>query len=108
MASSVPAADVKKIIIACEAGMGSSLMAANKLKKMLKKAGLKGIKVTHSPVRAIPEDVQIVLSHEGLADMTRTKAPWAVYFSFKNFANIPAFDKIVDTLKKGEDVTGEE
>lgn len=30
MAKSVAAASVKKIIIACEAGMGSSLMAANK------------------------------------------------------------------------------
>lgn len=33
MAKSVAAASVKKIIIACEAGMGSSLMAANKLKR---------------------------------------------------------------------------
>jgi len=107
MATSVPAADVKKIIIACEAGMGSSLMAANKLKRMLKKAGLNSIKVKHSPVRSIPKDAQIVFSHEGLADMTRAKAPWAVYFSFKNFANIPAFGKVVEALKNGEDVVNE-
>ena len=107
MATSVPAADVKLMIIACEAGMGSSLMAANKLKRMLKKAGLKEIKVKHSAVRAIPKNAQVVFSHKGLSDMTRKKAPWAVCFAFDNFSNIPAFDKVVDALKKGEDVVAE-
>ncbi len=107
MVQSVPANAVKKVIIACEAGMGSSLMAANKLKQMLKKAGFQNIQVQHSPVRSIPEDAQIVLSHEGLANMARAKAPWAVYFSFKNFANIPAFDTILQALQTGADVTAE-
>ncbi len=104
MAHSIPAASVKKIVIACEAGMGSSLMAANKLKQMLKKAGFQDIQVTHSPVRALTEDAQIVLSHEGLSGMARSKAPWAVCFAFKNFMNIPAYDKIINALKAGEDI----
>lgn len=104
MAHSVPAAQVKKIVIACEAGMGSSLMAANKLKQMLKKAGFQNIEVAHSPVRAITEDAQIVLSHEGLAEMARAKAPWAVCFAFKNFMNIPAYEKIIEALKNNADI----
>ena len=40
MAKQIAAADVKKIVIACEAGMGSSLMVTNKLKKKVKAAGL--------------------------------------------------------------------
>lgn len=108
MASSVAASEVKKIIIACEAGMGSSLMAANKLKRMLKKAGINGVDVKHSAVRAIPKDAQIVLSHEGLVQMARDKAPWAVCFSFKNFSNIPAFETITEALKTGADVVSEE
>ncbi len=107
MAKSVAAANVKKIIIACEAGMGSSLMAANKLKQMLKKAQL-NVKVEHSPVRGIPQDAQIVLCHEGLFRQARDKAPWAVCFSFKNFVNIPAFDKIVTALATGTEVVAEE
>ncbi len=106
MAKSVPAASVKKVIIACEAGMGSSLMAANKLKGLLKKAGL-NVKVEHSPVRAIPQDAQVVFCHEGLAGMARDKAPWAVCFPFKNFASIPGFDQLVTTLKSGGEVVAE-
>lgn len=107
MAKSVAAANVKQIIIACEAGMGSSLMAANKLKQMLKKANL-DVKVAHSPVRSIPENAQIVICHEGLYKMAHDKATWAVCFSFKNFANIPAFDKIVNALKSGAEVVADE
>lgn len=106
MAKSVAAANVKKIIVACEAGMGSSLMVANKLKQMLKKANL-DVKVTHSPVSTIPQDAQIVVCHEGLFKMASEKATWAVCFSFKNFANIPAFDKIVNALKSGAEVVAE-
>ena len=43
------ASDVKLIVFACEAGMGSSLMGANQLKKMVKKAKL-DIAVVHRPV----------------------------------------------------------
>ena len=39
--------DVKLIVFACEAGMGSSLMGANQLKKLVKKAKL-DIKVIHA------------------------------------------------------------
>jgi mannitol-specific phosphotransferase system IIBC component len=107
MARSVVAADVRKIVIACEAGMGSSLMAANKLKQMLKKAGL-DVSVAHCPVRSIPQDAQIVLCHEGLSAMAGAMAPWAVSFSFKHFIDIPAFDKIVSALKSGADIVAEE
>ena len=106
MAKSVAAANVKKVIIACEAGMGSSLMAANKLKQMLKKANL-DVKVTHSPVRSIPEDAQVVVCHEGLYKMASEKATWAVCFSFKNFANIAAFDKIVSALTSGAEIVAD-
>ena len=37
---SIPASEVKKIVLACEAGMGSSLMVKNGMIKKAKKAGL--------------------------------------------------------------------
>ena len=46
---SISSSDVKKIVLACEAGMGSSLMVKNGLIKKLAKAGLE-INVEHSPV----------------------------------------------------------
>ena len=44
--SSIEAADVKKICLACEAGAGSSLMVKNSLIKKAKKAGLE-VEIVH-------------------------------------------------------------
>ena len=43
MTQSIPAAQVNTIILACEAGMGSSLMSVNALKKKLKKAKVSNV-----------------------------------------------------------------
>jgi len=103
MAKSVPAASVKKIVIACEAGMGSSVMVTNQLKKKVKQANL-NVQVEHTPARAIPQDAQIVVVHKGLAKMAREKAPWAVVLPFDNFMNIPAFERIIKALQNNTDI----
>ena len=62
------ASDVKLIVFACEAGMGSSLMGANQLKKMVKKAKL-DVNVVHSPVTQLTEAADVVVTcapEEGL------------------------------------------
>ena len=49
-AVAVDTKDIRKIVFACDAGMGSSAMGATVLKKKLTAAGLGGIEVMHSPV----------------------------------------------------------
>lgn len=107
MAQSVAAADVKTIVLACEAGMGSSLMSVNALKKKLKKANV-DVKVMHKPARAIPQDADIVIVHKGLAKVARNKAPDAVVVTFSHFLNDPAFDYIVNTLADGGEIAASE
>lgn len=108
MAQSVAAADVKTIVLACEAGMGSSLMSVNALKKKLKKAKVKDVQVLHKPARNIPDDAQIVVVHQGLANVARSKAPHAVVVTFKHFMNDPAFDRIVNALAEGGEIEASE
>ena len=103
MAASIPAANVDTIIFACEAGMGSSVMGVNALKKKLKQANL-NVNVVHKAVRSLPGDAKVVLTHKGLAEQARQKAPGAVVVSFSQFLNDPVFDKVVQTLKDGKDV----
>ena len=105
MAKSVRGSEIKKIMIACEAGMGSSLMVTNKLKKKVKAAGL-DIKVAHTPVRSIPEDTQLVVVHKQLAKLAVEKAPWAVIIPFSDFQNIPVFDKIITAIKNDSIIKG--
>lgn len=105
MATSIPAAQVDTIIFACEAGMGSSVMGVNALKKKLKQAGLK-VNVIHKPVRSIPSDAKVVIAHKGLASFARERAPQAVVVAFSQFLNDPVFDKVVDAIKSGGEIEG--
>jgi mannitol-specific phosphotransferase system IIBC component len=104
MSQSIPAAQIKTIIFACEAGVGSSLMSVNSLKKKLKAAQVADITVVHLPAREIPPTAQVVVVHKSLADVVRSKAPNAVVVTFKTFLNDPVFDVLVKCLVERTDV----
>ncbi|MCK8058581.1 PTS mannitol transporter subunit IICBA [Fusibacter sp. A2] len=94
----VKSGQVKKIIFACDAGMGSSAMGASSLKSKLKAAGL-SIEVKHSAVDEVPSDADIVISHERLTARAMAKAPKAEHISIKDFVNNPVYDQLVQRLK---------
>ncbi len=98
--------EVKLVAFVCEAGMGSSLIGANQLKKKIKDAGL-DVRVVHSPVNEIPSNTDVVVSHESLADRARKVAPNAVVLTFKNFMNNTAADRLLRGLVAGEEISAE-
>lgn len=106
MANSINAADVKTIILACEAGMGSSLMTVNFLKKKFKEAQVTDVIIIHKPAREIPADAQLVVVHKGLAKTAASKAPNAVVVAFNHFLNDPAFDVLVKAFVDKADIVG--
>ena len=93
-------APVKKIIFACDAGMGSSAMGATVLKKKLQAAGLSDIAVEHASVSDIPQDAQLIVVHKDLADRAAKSAPVARLVTITNFMAAPEYDMVVDDLKK--------
>jgi len=101
--SSISADEVKKIVLACEAGMGSSLMVKNTLIKKAKKAGL-DILIEHSPVNLIPKDADIVVAHAGLSARAREVAVNSVVVSFNMFMNDPAINKLITDLSEGNEI----
>jgi mannitol-specific phosphotransferase system IIBC component len=104
MTKTIAANKVDTIIFACEAGIGSSLMGVNALKKKLKQANLK-VNVVHKPVREVGSDAKVVVAHKGLANFARLQAPQAVVVSFSTFLNDPIFDKIVQALQTGGEIS---
>ena len=106
MSKSISAAQVKTVIFACEAGMGSSLMSVNSLKKKLKASQVENVNVIHKPVREIPADAQLVVVHKGLAKSAAAKAPNAVVVAFNHFLNDPIFDNLVKAFVDQTDITG--
>lgn len=106
MSKSISAAEVKTVIFACEAGMGSSLMSVNSLKKKFKAAQVADVNVIHKPVREIPANAQLVIVHKGLAKSAAAKAPNAVIVAFNHFLNDPIFETIVKAFVEKTDITG--
>ncbi|GAB2923930.1 PTS lactose transporter subunit IIB [Nonomuraea fastidiosa] len=90
--------DIRKVIVACDAGMGSSVMLASQLKKQLKDTG---VTVEHTPVNNIPEDADVIVCHSGLAARARAAAPGKVLIPFQIFLGDPAVTKLVNTIKNG-------
>lgn len=90
---------IKKLIVACDAGMGSSVMLASTLRKQLAKSG---VTVEHSPVASIPDDADLVFTQAGLADRARHTVPNVPVVPFMLFLGDPAVAKIVKAIQNGE------
>lgn len=75
---------VKKIVFACDAGMGSSAMGASKFKNKIKELNL-GIEVVHASVDEIPKDADIVVTHKTLIDRAKKSCPNAELIGIQNF-----------------------
>ena len=106
MSKSIAASEVKTVIFACEAGMGSSLMSVNSLKKKVKAAQIADVNVIHKPVREVPANAQVVVVHKGLAKSAANKAPNAVVIAFNHFLNDPVFDTLVKAFVDKTDIVG--
>ena len=96
--ASVSAKDVRKIVFACDAGMGSSAMGATMVRNKLKDAGITDIEVIHFPVGEIPGDCQIVVTHHELSGRAAQRAPQARIIPIKNFMGAPEYNTLVQEL----------
>jgi PTS system mannitol-specific IIC component len=94
-----PAGTVKKIVFACDAGMGSSAMGATKLRKKIQTAGLTGISVIHSPVSEVPSDADVIVCHRELGERARNANPRARLITITDFLGAPEYEELVASLK---------
>ncbi|MBB5356560.1 PTS system mannitol-specific IIC component [Anoxybacillus mongoliensis] len=92
---------VRKIVFACDAGMGSSAMGASIMRNKVQKAGL-DIEVTNTAINQLPADADVVITHQNLTDRAKEKLPNAYHVSVENFLNSPKYDELIEMLKKGE------
>ncbi|WP_448754651.1 PTS mannitol transporter subunit IICB [Agathobacter sp.] len=100
--AAIPAEEIKHIVFACDAGMGSSAMGASVLKKKIQKAGL-DIEVTHASVSSIPPEAQIVVTHQDLKERAMKSAPQARLVTITNFMTAPEYDELVESLKTNKE-----
>lgn len=91
------AGEVKKVVFACDAGMGSSAMGATKFRNRIK-AVRPDITVTNTSVDNVPADTDIVVVQTILQDRAKKSAPQAQLVTIGNFLADPALDALYDQL----------
>ncbi len=92
--------EINKVVFACDAGMGSSAMGASVLRNKFKKAGLQDIDVTNTAISNLPDDADLIVTHQDLTDRAKAKRPDAEHISVANFMNSPKYEELVERLKK--------
>ncbi len=87
---------VRKVIFACDAGMGSSALGATRFRKRLQQAGVE-LTVGNSAADRIPEDADVVVCQAILAERIaeRTQAGLVV---IGNFLTDPNLDRLFERL----------
>ncbi|WJV54080.1 PTS mannitol transporter subunit IICBA [Prodigiosinella aquatilis] len=93
---------VRKIIVACDAGMGSSAMGAGVLRKKVQNAGLKNISVTNNAINNLPDDVDLVITHRDLTERAMRHAPQAQHISLTNFLDSQLYSDLVARLQAAQ------
>lgn len=96
--TSINLAQVRSIIVACDAGMGSSAMGAGVLAKKVRDAGLIDITVTNMAINDLPDNVDIVITHRDLTLRAQSFAPNAMHISLTNFLDSQTYNDLVTNL----------
>ena len=95
VANSAPkkADEIKKIVFACDAGMGSSAMGATKFRSRIK-AERPDVTVINTSVDNIPADCDVAVVQTILVDRAIQSAPQAQMVTIGNFLADPALDAL--------------
>ncbi len=99
-AAEMASGDVKKIVFACDAGMGSSAMGATKFRNRIK-AVRPDIAVSNTSVDEIPADTDIAVVQVTLVARAKKSAPDAKIVTIENFLSDPALDALFAQLATG-------
>lgn len=94
--------DIRKIVFACDAGMGSSAMGATKFRKRISDLNL-DIIVTNTSVDTVPADADIVVCQQVLRERAVKSASNAEIITIGNFladSNLDALYKKLSALKR--------
>lgn len=92
---------VRKVIFACDAGMGSSALGATRFRRRLRDAGI-GVAVGNSAADRIPSDADVVVCQSVLAERIAAAAKGAELIVIDNFLSDPGLDALFVRLEEAE------
>lgn len=96
----VTATEVRNIVFACDAGMGSSAMGATVLRNKIKKAGIEGVTVVNKSITNLDDSADLVITQQELTARAKEQAPHAQHVSVDNFMSSTKYDEVVAQVQQ--------
>jgi mannitol PTS system EIICBA or EIICB component len=100
------AREIRSIVFACDAGMGSSAMGASVLRKKIQAAGHGEVTVVNKAIANLDDTYDVVVTHQDLTDRAQQKTPSAIHVSVDNFMGSPRYEEIVELVSRSSEGTG--
>ncbi len=94
--------NVKKVVFACDAGMGSSAMGATRFRNRIK-TQRPDLTVINTSVDNIPADCDIAVVQITLVERARKSVPQAQIVTLQNFLADPALDLLYEQLTQEQE-----
>ncbi|WP_211222061.1 PTS mannitol transporter subunit IICB [Nocardioides halotolerans] len=98
--TTVATQQIRSVVFACDAGMGSSAMGASVLRKKIQAAGHAEVTVVNKSIANLTDEYDVVVTHQDLTDRARERTPSAVHVSVDNFMGSPRYDEIVELIEQ--------
>lgn len=92
---------IRSIVFACDAGMGSSAMGASVLRKKVREAGFDSVTVVNKAISSLTDTVDLVVTHQDLTERAMQRTPSAFHVSVDSFMASPRYDDVVEMLRQG-------
>ena len=92
--------EIKSIVFACDAGMGSSAMGASVLRKKIQAAGYGDVSVVNKAISNLNDGYDLVVTHQDLTERAKQKSPSAIHVSVDDFMGSPRYDEIVELIEQ--------
>lgn len=90
----------KKIIFACEAGMGSSAMGAGIIRKMLKEEGINEFLVVNFAIKDLPPDASVIICQNTFKELVESKFPNSYVYTINQFLKKSEYLDFINEVKE--------
>ena len=90
---------INKIVVACDAGMGSSAMGATILKKLATEKGIENITIVNSAISNLDDSADIIITQKSLTALAKEKIPNKIHLSINNFMDKNFYNEVLDKIK---------
>jgi mannitol PTS system EIICBA or EIICB component len=98
--------EIRSIVFACDAGMGSSAMGASVLRKKIHDAGHGEVSVVNKAISSLTDTYDLVVTHQDLTDRAMRSTGSAIHVSVDNFMASPRYDEIVELIEQSNAGSG--